>query len=196
MIIENGAGDSKKLKINGRNEATVFAVIESEEQAANEIGDAYNINSGEITLTTSTSSGLLYFKNDEDTDIIIESIAFGCKETTCTDTNLPIYVIRNPTAGTLISDAEAVSINANRNFGSSKTLKSTSSAYKAAAQSETITGGDDILLIYAGKDNRLFAPINLELPRGSSVAVRVDTVNALATICYTALIVHAKDSER
>ena len=85
MIIENGAGDSKKLRINGRNEAMVFSVTESEAQASAELGDAYNINTGEITLTTSTSSALLYFKNDEDTDVIIESIAMGFKNTTVTD---------------------------------------------------------------------------------------------------------------
>jgi len=195
MIIENGAGDGKKLKINGRNEAQVFSISESEAQAATEVGDAYNINTGEITLTTSTTSAILYFKNDEEQDVIVESIALGFRNTTCTDTNLACYVVRNPSTGTIIDDASTVAMNQNRNFGSSKTLRTTTLAYKASAQSKTFTNGDDIILIDAKKDDRTFVDISLEIPRGSSIGIRVDSAS-LATTVYAALILHAKDSER
>lgn len=195
MILENGAGNGNKLKINGRNEAHVFSISESEAQAATEEGDAYNINTGDITLTTSTSSALLYFKNDEEQDVIVEAIALGFKNTTCTDTNLGVYVVRNPSTGTIIDDASAVGMNQNRNFGSSKTLKSTTLAYKASAQSKTFTNGDDIILINANKDNRTYAGINIEVPRGSSIGIRVDSAS-LATTAYAALIIHVKDGKR
>jgi hypothetical protein len=195
MIIENGAGNGKKLEINGRNEAKVFAISESEAQAASELGDAYNINTGEETFAASTSSALLYFKNDEDTDIIVEAIALGFKNSTTTDSHLAVYVVSNPTAGTLVTAATNVDMNQNRNFGSSKTLKSSTLAYKSTAQNQTFTDGDDVVLFHTSTEGRLFATINIELPRGSSIGIRVDSAS-LATTCYAALVLHAKDAGR
>ena len=196
MIIENGVGDATKAKVNGRNELTVFAIQETEAQAASELGDAYNINTGEETFAASTSSALLYFKNDEDTDVIVESIALGFKNSTTTDDLLAVYVVRNPTGGTLFDAATTVDMNQNRNFGSSKTLKTTTLAYKSTAQNQTLTGGDDIILLHASKAGRTaFADINLEMPRGSAIGLRVVSAS-LATTCYAALILHVKDASR
>jgi hypothetical protein len=195
MIIENGVGNGNKLQVNGRNEAKVFAITETEDQSAAELGDAYNINTGEETFASSTSSAILYYKNDEDTDVVIEAVALGFKNSTTTDSHLAVYVVRNPTAGTLISAATDVDMNGNRNHGSSKTQKTTSLAYKSTAQNQTFTDGDDIILLYASTEGRLFAPINLEIPRGSSIGIRVESAS-LATTCYAALIMHLKDAER
>jgi hypothetical protein len=194
MIIENGVGNGDKLKINGRNEALTFSVIESEAQASNDVGDAYNINTGDISVTTSTSSGVLYFKNDEDYDIVIESVAFGLRDVTGGDGKQKLYIIRNPTGGTLVDATTNVSMNANRNFGSSKTLKSTTLAYKASAQNQTLTGGTDIVMLYVDI-GRLYAPINMEVPRGSSIGLRLDCTSIAATF-YGALILHVKDGVR
>lgn len=95
MKIEDGTGTGQQAKVNGRNEQTVFSIQESEAQNAAELGDAYNINTGELTLSSSTSSGLLYFKNDEDTDIIVEAIAFGLRDITGGDGFQKLYVVRN-----------------------------------------------------------------------------------------------------
>jgi hypothetical protein len=195
MIFEDGTGSGYKAGVNARNEVKAFAITETESQAASELGDAYNINTGEETFAASTSSGLLYFKNDEDTDIIVEAIACGFRNSTTTDDQLAVFVVRNPTGGTLYDAATGVDMNENRNFGSSKTLKTTTLAYKSTAQNQTLTGGDDIVLLHASKAGRLFAAINLELPRGSSLGIRVDSAS-LATTCYAALVMHAKDSNR
>ena len=194
-ILQDGTGSGDRAKVNGRNELAVSSVTETEAQAAAELGDAYNINTGEETFAASTSSGLLYFKNDEDTDVVVEAIACGFKNSTTTDDQLAVYVVRNPTGGTLVDAATNCDMNANRNFGSSKTLKTTTLAYKSTAQNQTLTGGSDIVLLHASKAGRLFATINLEVPRGSSVGIRVDSAS-LATTCYAALVIHAKDAKR
>lgn len=190
--IDNGNGTT--VDINAKRELKVFSVSESEAQAAAEDGNAYNINTGEITLTTSTSSALLYFKNDEIEDYILETLAVGFKNVTCTDSHLALYVERNPTGGTIIDDASNVDMSANRNFGSSESLKETSFSYKASAQSKTFTGGEDIILIYIGEGRGSF-PINMEIPRGSSIGIRVDSASLAAT-AYVALIGHLKDDLR
>jgi hypothetical protein len=195
MIVEDGTGSGTKLKINGRNEVTNFSVVETESQAASENGDAYNINTGEQTFAASTSSALLYYKNDEDTDTIIEAIDCGFRNSTTTDDAVAVYAIRNPTGGTLLDAATAVDINQNRNHGSSKTLKSTSLAYKSTAQNQTLTGGNDILLRHAPKAGGFIANVNIEVPRGSSIGIRVESAS-LATTCYAEIIIHSKDSQR
>jgi hypothetical protein len=186
---------SKGLGVNGKGEGKVFSVQESESQAASEIGDAYNINTGEETFASSTSSALLYYKNDEDTDTIVEAIALGFRNSTTTDDLLAVYVVRNPTGGTLVDAATDAAMNGNRNFGSSKTLKSTSLAYKSTAQNQTLTGGNDIVLLHASKAGRLYATINLDVPKGSSIGIRVESAS-LATTCYAALVIHSKDADR
>lgn len=191
MIIENGKGNGNKLEINSRNEAKVFAVQETEAQASAENGDAYNINTGDIACAGDTT--LVYFKNDEDTDVIIEAIAVGVRGSTITD-QATVTVIRNPTGGDIISDATAVDMNGNRNFGSSKTLKTTTLAYKGK-QGGTITGGADLIQFYMGNNSRLFASINLEIPRGSSMAIKIEGTTTGGN-CYGALVLHLKDSER
>ena len=119
----------------------------------------------------------------------------GFKNSTTTDDLLSIYVVRNPTGGTLFDAATAVDMNQNRNLGSSQTLKTTTLAYKSTAQNQTLTGGDDIILLHCSKAGRTFATINLEIPRGAAIGLRVDSAS-LATTCYAALVLHVKDGVR
>lgn len=190
--IKDGTGTGDTLRIDATNKAEVHSVTETETQEAVETGDAYNINTGSISLTTSTASGMLYFKNNETRDIIIDAIAAGVGSAgTVTDVSV-VTVIRNPTGGTLISDATAVDMNANRNFGSSKTL--TGDAFKGD-EGKTITGGNDIVQFFMGSGTRLFAPIDLVLQKGDSIAVKLDTnTSSGTTIAYAALVLHLKRS--
>lgn len=194
MKIQSGTGKGTELAINGRNEAKVFAISESEAQSANDLGNAYNINTGEITGITSGDASLIYFKNDEVETVIIEAIAVGLKGLTGLTDMANITVIRNPSTGDIVSDATAVAMNVNRNFGSSKTLSSTTLAYKGK-NSGTFTDGDDALLLYQGNNNRLFTGINIELPRGASIGVKVDS-DATGGSAYCALILHLIDGVR
>jgi hypothetical protein len=195
MILQDGTGTGKTLGINGRNEATTFSISESEAQYAAETGKAYNINTDEVTFAASTDSALLYFETDENTDYVVEAIAVGFRNSTTTDDLLALYIERNPTGGTLYDAATDVGMNGNRNFGSSDSLKSTTLSYKSTAQNQTLTGGSNILLVYVSKAARGFIPINLEMPRGSSIGVRVASAS-LATTCYAAIVGHIKDDVR
>jgi hypothetical protein len=194
MILEDGQGTGKKAGINGRNEVKTFSITESEAQASTFLGDAYNINSGDVTGLTAGDATLLYLKNDEDYDIIIEAVAIGLRGFTGLTDMAQITLIQNPTAGDIITDATPVSMNANRNFGSSKTLKNTTLTYKGKAAG-TITGGNDAIYFYSGNNSRLFANIGIELPRGSSLAIKVES-DATAGTAYAALVAFVKDGIR
>ena len=191
MIIESGTGNGKKWKINNSNLAEVHGITETEEQHATEGGDAYNINTGYIGSIT-TDATLLYIKNNETQDLVINAFALGI-DSGGTHSNKPyLTLVRNPTGGDLISDATAVSMNQNRNFGSSETL--TVDAYKGKV-SGTLTGGNDIAILQATPDGRSFYTINLIIPKGSSIGIKYTANLSSGTEqIYCAAIVHLKDA--
>lgn len=187
----NDGAATYKVGATARGQIKAFSVSESEAQEATELGDGYNINTGVIGLTSSTESGVLYFKNGESRRFIVEAIAVGVGSAgTVTDVS-QITLVKNPTGGTLISNATAVDINENRSFGSSNTVAS-SLAYKGA-EGNTVTGGDDALLFFQPAGGRLIADIQLELNPGNSIAVKIDTNTSSGTTnVYAAVIGHLK----
>jgi hypothetical protein len=198
MIIENGVGDSKKARVDSNNNLHTFSVDRTAIQAATRKGNSYNLNTGLIGLTSATESAVLYFKNDEapvngESSFVVDSIAIGIdNEGTTTGMSL-ITVIRNPTAGTIVDNATAVAMNANRNFGSSNTLSSTTLAYKGA-EGNTFTDGTDIAQFLQSPGTRGFYTLDFELTKGSSIGVKIDTDTSSGTTnLYVALIGHRVD---
>jgi hypothetical protein len=189
-LIEDGKGTGQKARVDGNFRLHTEAVTESEGVHAVEKGDAYNINTGNISF--SAAGTLLYLVNNEDKDLVIEAIAVGAGTGTVSDIG-EITVERNITGGEVISDATAVSMNQNRNFGSNKTLSAT--VYKGKSGG-TSTGGDDIILFYHGTSGRLFATINLVIPKGSNVSITYDPKLSSGSIkAYCAIVCHLKDPE-
>jgi hypothetical protein len=187
--IDDGTGKGYSAQVDANNRVHTQSITESEALHAAEVGDAYNINTGLISVTGDAT--LVYIKNNEDRDLIIEAIALGSFEGITHSDDPYITLVRNPTAGDLISDATAVSMNQNRNFGASKTL--TADAYKGKV-SGTITGGNDIAILQATPGGRSFYPIDFVIPKGNSLAVKL-TANASSGTAnyYAALICHLKD---
>jgi len=158
-------------------------------------GNGFNINTGTINLTgNATTSGLLYIKNNEDRDVVIEFFKYLIGNSTSGSGDYTIDVIRNPTAGTLITDKLAVDINCNRNFGSNNTLLL--DVFKGA-EGKTITDGKQCLDTLISVDGiRLdIDPGEIILKKGSSVAVKITTQtgNTSMNIQIVAQI-HLRDS--
>jgi len=193
MKVQDDTGSSYGLKVNANNEAHVFAVIETEIESAADKGIAYNLNSGEITGIASGDATLLYFKNDEEETYIIDAIALGLRGFTGISDMAMVTVVRNPTGGDLITDATGADIKSNTNFGSSNALEVGTSLYKGK-NSGTVTG-ETHALIYAGNNSRTFATLVMEIPRGGSVAVKIES-DATAGNAYCAFIGHLKDPNR
>jgi hypothetical protein len=188
-IIGDGTGTGNAAKVGGKRLFT-HAITETEPVHATTEGDAYNINTGDIALTSSTASSILYLKNNEDRDMVIEAIAVGVGSAGTTTDVTKVTVIRNPTS---VSYSTAVDMNQNRNFGSSKTL--TADAYKGA-EGATTTGGNNIIQFYMGAGTRLFAPINILLTKGSSMAIEADTNTSSGTTnVYAAIVCYLKDAD-
>lgn len=194
MRIQDATGQGPGAKVGSTNRLYTFAISESFEEFANKEGDAYNINTGTITLSDAADTPILYFKNNEDKDLIVTAIAIGAGPSTgaATDANAVITIVRNPTAGTIVSGATAVDMNENRNFGSSKTL--TADAYKGAT-GNTMTDGDDIIQLYQSENSRLFAQLNLIIPKSKSIGIKFDpAASNTSQDVYAALVCHLDET--
>ena len=183
--IESGTGTGNQAKVGTDFRLQSRSVTATNIQNETINGNAYDIHSGLISITGAAESGLLYFKNNEDRNFNVSVMAVGITAGTFADSPI-ITIVRNPTAGTLISNATAAPIIENRNFGSSSTLSALT--YKGV-DGATVTDGDDALIFVTNGQGRLAATIDLVIPKGSSLAVKLDpNLSSGSTTAYAALV--------
>jgi hypothetical protein len=189
--IQDGSGSSYRAKVDASLRLRTQTVQESEADHAAEIGNAYNINTKYITI--SAGSALLYLKNLEDQDYILDSIALGVGQIlgggAVTDEG-EITFYKNPTGGDLLSGAVA-DIVENRNAGSGNTLNAT---VLKGADGDTVTGGTELGLFQQGDTGRFFASFRFTVPKNSSIALHYEPNLSSGSIrVYAAFIGHLKD---
>lgn len=186
MKIDDGSGKGFEAKVNARKRLHVHSIQESINLNSTSNGESYNINTGLVTI--SGDATLMYVKNNEDQDLVIEALALGAFEGITYSDDPYITLIKNPTGGDLITDASDVSMKENRNFGSSRAL--VADAYKGKVGG-TVTGGTDVGILQVTPGSRSFFGIDFVLPKGASLAIDL-TANAssgsasyyVALICY------------
>jgi len=195
--IKDGTGSGRLVKINANNEIKTNAVTTPANQQATLDGRSFNINTGVFTLTNDSDTPIVYFKCTESAGFHVDAIVVGFGTSTggsATEHNL-VTLVRNPTAGTIISSTPTdVDINSNRNFGSAATLSSL--AYKGAT-GDTLTGGNDHILVFQPDFGRLYLGIDESIPNGSSMGIKVTppTGNTSMDI-YCAIIGYVLDTNR
>ena len=120
--IKDGTGTGYLAQVDQNNQLHTFSVTEDESQQATSDGNAWNLNTGDLTI--SASSAILYFKNDEDTTFVLDAIAVGISNKNGDGSGLPltdtptIILNRNPTGGTIVDNAVDVAQKQNRNGNS------------------------------------------------------------------------------
>jgi len=193
-ILEDGTGKSFKVKVDANNRLHTQSVTTPQNDQANTKGNAYNINTGIITLTNDTATPVIYLKNNEDLNYHLQFIAVALGPTTGGDSSMTqIKLIKNPTTGTIISGATAVDIISNRNFGSSGELNV--DCYKGATNL-TFTDGDDYLLYFLQDDNRLFASTDTVIPNSKTVGVTIQPPAGNTSMeLYVAFVGYLLDTE-
>lgn len=197
MIIENGVGNANKTRVDANNQLHVFAVTEDEQNSAAENGNLYNINTGIIALTGTGDSAILYFKNDEsplhdESNIIITSVIFGLytRSATVTD-SAKVTIIRNPTAGTIVDDANVAPMISNSNFGSNNSLDSL--IYSASATGKTLTDGTDHAIVLLSEGRTAVPELNIDLAKGSSLGIKIDLNTSGGADVYAAIVAYRKN---
>jgi len=132
-------------------------------------GKAWNINTGNITLTSACSSAVLYvsYTGEEELDINSFIHLLGTSTGGCGDWT--VEVIRNPTAGTIIDNATTFTIY-NRNFGSNVTLDAT--VYKGA-EGYTFTDGEVAIQSIIDSSGRNVVGVPIHLTKGTSMGIKI-----------------------
>lgn len=191
MKIIDATGTGNGLKVGADNRLQARVINEPEVVHNGELGNAYNFNTGLISITADAT--LCYLKNNSDNSFVFTAVALGIGDG-ITYTDFPyLTCVRNPTGGDLISDATAVDMNQNRNFGSSKSASV--NAYKGKVGG-TLTGGNDIALFQLNKTGRSYFAIDFIIPKGGSFGFKLDAnVSSGSANCYLAVIGYFKDDE-
>jgi hypothetical protein len=162
-IIKDGSGTGLTAKVGISNRLHTHSMSTPHTVVALEDGNAFNVSSELVVLTTDSESTMLYIKNNEsfDISIITEFVNIGAS-TGGSGEGLVKFTL-NPTGGTIISDA-ILAQTLNRRVGDSTTISL--DAYKGS-EGKTISGGSNIQLPSTG------GAINSEyiIPKGSSFAL-------------------------
>ena len=170
--IQDGTGKGYLAKVDNANRLSTNSVTTSAQEFASANGLAYNLNTGVITLTNATKTPVLYLKNNEDLDLIIDLVLYMTGASTGGSGNILVEVVRNPTSGTIVSGASNVEMNQNRNFGSSRSLSV--NAYKGTTGNTLTDGVKFIESILATATQRVAINVGaIILPKGSSIAIQI-----------------------
>lgn len=170
LKIKDGTGTGKLTAVDDENRLRTFSVIQSHESHAVEEGKTWNISTGKITLTTATASAIQYVKNTGTSTLVVPLyIIITDLSTGGPGGGALVEILRNPDAGTVVSDASD-GTNVNANFSSSAVPSITH--YKGA-QGKTLSGEDAIMNSRTTDATRLLLGIVTYLPTGASVGIRV-----------------------
>lgn len=138
--IEDGTGSGTRAKVNKNNRLETFSITETRmADISLREGKSFIITSDFVSLTTTGSfNGMLYIKNtDTSTNLFVDKIRICGTQTAMN--NMQSKFIKNPTTGTLISDAND-GIVFTSNLGSNEVF--TGDVYAASGDGKTVTDGD------------------------------------------------------
>jgi len=165
--IQDGTGSSKKAKVSNSNRLFVESVTRSEREEEALLGEAYIVGSGFVELTTTGTSAVLYFKNNEDEDLVVTRFLIGVKKSVGGTENFITGIIyKNPTS--MVSGTGNPLILNNVNFGSSNTLNIDSEIGQTGA---LLAGGSAYLATVAPTENLTAEDASTIIPKGSSIGV-------------------------
>ncbi len=164
--IKDGTGASKFAKVDSTNRLHTRGIVTNLYQQALVDGKAFFISSGVQTLTSANISYLLYVKNNDDRDLLVDLSIVNLGASTGGSGDFIFTITLNPTAGTLVS-AGSTGVAANVNLGSATTADLT---VLTGIEGSTLTDGIPIpnILNYPGRET---VQDTVVLPRGSSLAM-------------------------
>lgn len=165
--ILDGTGRNIKAKVSVDNRLYTQSVNRSEREEQSLVGEAYIIGTGFVNLTNSSTSAVLYFKNNEDADLVITRFLVGVKKSAGGTENFVTGIIyKNPTS-MVSGTGNPLAIN-NVNFGSSNTVDSDS---EIGQQGASLAGGSAYLATVAPTESLTSEDASTILPKGSSIGV-------------------------
>lgn len=191
-----GGNNGNSANVDNNKRVHTKSVSEEESLDAAETGNAYNLNTGLITV--SGDATLCYLKNTDPDfrDFVIVAVAVGTFGGITHDANASGYItiIDTPTGGDLISDATtAGTLNRNRKLGSSNEFEGV--FYKGKVGG-TATGGNSVAILKTTPVGRDFFGIDLIIKKNASIAITYTAnLSSGSASTYLALVGYYKDKE-
>lgn len=200
IIIKDGTGSGLTTKVTSSNRLLVDSTSEDIADHAADSGDKFNVNTGDITLTSAAKTSVLYVKNNSDDIMVVTGLIYNLGNSTGGSGDCLIEVIRNPTAGGIVTNANNTAIGtgteANFNFGSAKTL--TANTYKGATGETAFTDGNTFITtrLATSSGRTLVALGAVQLPKGSSIGINyTPQTGNTSQKCQFAITVYMKTSD-
>lgn len=190
MQIEDGLGNAYAAGVDRTKRLMVHAVNVDAIDAAAERGEAFNLTTDVVTLTSTAESGVLYVMNsDAERNLILARLAFSFgKASTSGDVIVKTYA--NPTSGTLLSAGTPITF-LQRNLGSRLVAQGT--ALRAGAVGQTQIGGTLIAtrVFQDAREHEVNAGWLIPAGSGLAITVQPPTGNtsmraAITVACYYA----------
>jgi hypothetical protein len=171
--IEDGTGTGNRASVNENNKLNTFAISEPEiAEISERTGEAFIITSDFVALTTTGSfSGIVYIKNTNTSkQLFIDKVRVCGTGSSMGSMQCVFY--KNPTTGTLISDANDGIVVAS-NLGSTVTF--TGTIYAASGDAKTVTDGTQFSQFTIHLPGHTIQEYDgaLIIPGGSSMAIAV-----------------------
>lgn len=187
-FIQDGTGKGYLVKVDSENRIIARSVIQSEFDNSTSTSNAFNINTEFLTITNATETPILYIKNNEDHDLIVEAWFIGTDVAVGSATRQSIMRVHsNPTGGTIISSGSNLSA-INRSIGSSEELNA---IIKLGGDAFTLTtSGLPVLYQTQANVARNFGIVHLAVKKGSSLAVTIQTYGLTSIDVYTGFQVY------
>ena len=170
FILKSGTTGST-AEVDSNNRLQTFATSETSSTFAAVNGNAFNINTESITLTSANASSLLYLLNTDVLDWSLNRVFYNAEVSTGGSGRWLAEVLANPTTGTLVSGGVATTPH-NLNFGSANALNAT--ALKGAEGSTLTNGTVRVSTIVPASGTRVLISFDsIILTPGSSIGVRI-----------------------
>lgn len=171
LTLEDGKGRGYKAGVTKSNKLLIEGDTLTEFQAETLNGNGYNINStAPTTLTSANESAIWYFKNNEDSPVVIKEILVVLGDSTGGSGNGLARIYKNPSSGDIVTNATTAT-QINRDFSSAKLL--TADNYRGV-EGDSISGED---AVFATSSRASFdVPIRFDaeiivLRKGNSIGV-------------------------
>ena len=168
--IEDGRGKGFQVAVDSTNRLEVHAATVDEERIATVEGEAWQFGSATVAFTAATASAILFVKNTDTRDMIIDRLRLHLGTVTGGTGDWTLGIVRNPTAGTLVSGGTVITPT-NINHGSSKEPSGT---FLRGVQGSTLTDGTTSSFpIKSSGDGIIIFPFGRILPTGASIGISV-----------------------
>ena len=193
LRLKDGTGSGYTAQVDNRNRVATLATTQAVSTQRSLDGFGYNLNTGKIALTDGSEAAVFYMKYTGTTKFHVTRIVIGLGILSGTvSESVEMFVKSNPSAGTIVSDAVGVDMNANRDFSSANTLPA--DVFKGG-QGKTITDGEDAFLFFAEGNQRAITAVDLIMSQGNSLGITVQLNATGGGNLYIAVVGHETEAE-